>query len=305
VRHKIDNASSSTAGGLLAILLWSATFAVARSLSERVGPLTAAAAVYLAGGALCLLRFLWSANRLGRLRKLPRRYLLGGGLLFILYTTVIYLAVGLARDRGQLLEIALVNYLWPTGTILFSLLLLNKRAGPLLWPGTALALAGVFLVMIQDAPVSWAAFQEHVQTNPAAYALALIGAVSWALYSNLARRWSAPEAGGAVELFIPATGLVLLAVRGLVSEPTTWSVPAAAEAGLLGAVTALAYGLWEGAMRKGNLLLVAACSYFTPLLSTLVSCAYLRVMPGPRLWVGCLLVVAGSFLSWRSVGDRT
>ena len=35
-----------TLGGLLAILLWSTTFAVARSLREQVGTLTSAAAVY-------------------------------------------------------------------------------------------------------------------------------------------------------------------------------------------------------------------------------------------------------------------
>lgn len=73
------------------------------------------------------------------------------------------------------------------------------------------------------------------------------------------------------------------------------------EAGVLGAITALAYALWDVAMRKGNLLLVAACSYLTPLLSTLVSCAYLKVMPGSQLWVGCALIVVGSLVSWRSV----
>jgi len=30
-------------------------------------------------------------------------------------------------------------------------------------------------------------------------------------------------------------------------------------------------------------LLAAACSYLTPFLSTLVSCAYLKVMPGSQL----------------------
>ena len=50
----------STGGGLGAILLWSATFAFARSLSEQVGPITAGTAVYLIGGCLCLARLAWS-----------------------------------------------------------------------------------------------------------------------------------------------------------------------------------------------------------------------------------------------------
>jgi drug/metabolite transporter (DMT)-like permease len=293
----------STAGGLLAIVLWSATFALARSLSEQVGSLTAGAAAYLFGGVVCLLRLCWSPTPVSQLLKLPRRYVSGCGFLFVLYTALIYLAVGLAKDRGQLLEIALVNYLWPAATVLFSIPLLNKRASLPLLPGTLLALAGVFLVMTQGALVSWPSFREHLQRNPAAYLLVLIAAVAWALYSNLARRWSEPGTGGAVELFVPATGLVLLVMRLFSPEPASWSAHAVGEAGVLGAITALAYGLWDVAMRKGNLLLVAACSYLTPLLSTLVSCAYLKVMPGSQLWGGCALIVVGSLVSWRSVSE--
>jgi drug/metabolite transporter (DMT)-like permease len=57
-------------------------------------------------------------------------------------------------------------------------------------------------------------------------------------------------------------------------------------------------------MREGNLLFVAACSYFTPLLSTFVSCLYLQVTPGWRLWIGCLAIVGGSLLTWLSLSDR-
>jgi drug/metabolite transporter (DMT)-like permease len=76
------------------------------------------------------------------------------------------------------------------------------------------------------------------------------------------------------------------------------------EVTFMGLATALAYILWDLAMRKGDMVFVAACSYFTPLLSTFLSCLYLQVAAGFNLWVGCLLIVAGSFLSWASVSDR-
>ena len=66
-------------------------------------------------------------------------------------------------------------------------------------------------------------------------------------------------------------------------------------------VAILAYLFWDVAMRKGDLLFVAAGSYFTPLLSTLVACLYLRVSPGISLWVGCVFIVGGAFLSHRGV----
>jgi drug/metabolite transporter (DMT)-like permease len=95
-----------------------------------------------------------------------------------------------------------------------------------------------------------------------------------------------------------------LALRLLTTEPTGWSLRAVGEASGLAAVTTLAYFLWDVSMRKGNLLLVVACSYFTPLLSTVVSCFYLGVSPGPKLWIGCLLLISGSFITWRSVSDQ-
>lgn len=305
MKYSKNQVNLSTGGGLVAILLWSTTVAIARHLSEQLGPLTAGACVYLIGGAFCLASLIrrWTAVR-ELLRGSPR-YVLGCGFLFVVYTAVLFLAVGLAADRLQTLEVGLVNYLWPTATILFSLLFLGQRANLLLLPGTVLALAGEFLVITQGDSVSWGTFREHLTVNPAPYALAFVAAVSWGLYSTLARRWSRPETGGAVDLFIPAAGLTLLILSLLSGESPVWSAWVIGEAAVLGAVTVGAYALWDAAMRKGNLMLVAACSYFTPLLSTLVSCAYLRVEPGWRLWVGCLMLVIGSLLTWRSVSDRS
>lgn len=295
--------NASTAGGLAAVVLWSTTFAIARSLSEQVGALTAAAAVYLTGGFFCLARLRWAGGLSRRLRTLSVPYLLGCGCLFIFYTALIYSAVGLAKNREQLLEVALVNYLWPAATILLSLPLLGQKAHLLLGPATFLALAGVVLVMTQGSRVSWTSVWGHFIGNPAVYVLALLGAIAWALYSVLARRWTKPGDPGAVESFILAAGLVLLVMRLCSSGSGRWTPRAMAEALALGTITALAYTLWDTAMRKGNLTLVVAFSYFTPLLSTLLSCIYLHVMPGPKLWLGCCLIVSGSLLTWCTMGN--
>lgn len=296
--------SFHTAAGLGAIVLWSATFGFARSLMEHVGPLTAGACAYLIGGFFCLLRWRRPEKTAGRILGLSPRYLLGCGSLFMIYTAAIYLAVGLAKDREQVIEVALVNYLWPALTVLFSLPLLRRKASVWLLPGTILALGGVLLVMTQGTHTSWPSFGRHVQENPAAYGLALLAAVSWGLYSNLARRWSGPGSEGAVGLFVPATGVVLLGIRLFTTEPVDWTARCAGEAAALAAFTTTAYVLWDLSMRKGNMLLVVACSYFTPLLTTLVSCLYLRVAAGPKLWMGCLLLVMGSLVTWRSVSDE-
>jgi drug/metabolite transporter (DMT)-like permease len=133
------------------------------------------------------------------------------------------------------------------------------------------------------------------------FGLALAGAISWAVYSNLARRWSQPGASGGVVFFMVGASLLLLCARIVFPETSRWNSKAIWEVLALGGITGVSYGLWDVAMRRGNLNLVAAAAYTTPLLSTLVSLLYLQVAPRTELWAGCILIVLGSLASWRAV----
>lgn len=288
---------------MLAVLLWSSTVALARSISEQVGPLTAGASVYLTGGLVLAVSLAFEKEPFSRLRSLPRAYLFGCGALFLAYTAALFLALGLATGRRQAIEVGLVNYLWPALTILLSLVILSKRAHIGLIPGTVLAILGVVLVLTQGSDVSWQSLSANLAANPAAYALGLAAAVSWALYSNLARRWTTPGSGGGVPLFVMATGLAFSLARLLCPEDSGWNVRVVVEIVFLGVATALAYLFWDVAMRKGDVVLVASCSYLTPFLATVAGCIYLSVLPGVKLWLGCLFIIGGSFLSWRSIEE--
>jgi len=284
-----------------AVLLWATTVALARSLSEQVGAVTAGATTYLVGAlTLFLSQAALRGTRAGY-QVSPGRYLYGCGALFVLYTALLFLAIGLAKSREEVLEVGLVNYFWPVFTVLLSLPLLRLKARPWLWPSAGLALYGTWLVLSGNRAGSWSGFVQHLSLNPIPYALALGAAVTWALYSNLTRRWAGHHEKGAALAFVTATGLFLLLCRIFVSETGEWTTRAMVEALALGVVTGAAYSLWDQAMRRGDHSAVTAFSYLTPLLSTLLSCMYLQVRPEPRLWMGCGLLVAGSWLSWLSM----
>ena len=303
--NKTNGSYLATAGGFGSILLWSTTVAFARSLSEQLGPVTAAAAVYSISGIAALVSLARSRQKRQQILQMPVKYLVGCGALFVGYMLALFLSIGWAESRQQVLEVGLVNYLWPALTLVMSLVLLGKKASWSLLPGTLLALAGVFMVVTHTAPVSWHSLTLNLASNPGAYGLALAAAVSWAMYSNLTRKWAGGRAEGAVVMFLPVTAIVFLLICCFLDEPRQWNPRSLAEALFFGIATYLAYTLWDHAMRKGNIVMIAASSYLTPLLSTIVSCLYLTVVPETRLWIGCGLLILGSILSWQSVSSAS
>ncbi|MBN2376290.1 MAG: aromatic amino acid DMT transporter YddG [Sedimentisphaerales bacterium] len=298
---KTEYSTLATVGGLFAIILWSTTVAVARSLSEQLGPVTAAAAVYSVSGMVAVIQLLGNSQRTRRILRLPGRYLMGCGLLFLGYMLMIYLAIGWAQDRQQVLEVGLLNYLWPTLTLVLSVVILKNKANWILLPGTLLALTGVFLVVTQGKNISWQSLTGNYVNNPGSYWLALAAAVSWAMYSNLINKWAGGRKEGGVTLFLPVTSIVLIILCCFLDEPRQWSGRTWVESLFLGIATYIGYMLWDNSMRRGNVVLVAASSYLTPLFSTIASCLYLAVVPGARLWIGCSILIFGSIISWKSV----
>jgi len=294
---------SATLLGLSAIVLWSFSVAVARSLTESIGAITAAACVYFLGGILTGVVQVARGGGVPSPRHFSRRYLFGCGGLFVGCLVSFYVAIGLASDRLQLLEIGLVNYLWTVLTVLLSVPVLRKRAGQGLLPGVAVAAAGIVLVLTQGGGFSLPQMCRHVGANPAAYGAAFVAAVTWALYSNFCRRWGAANQEGAVALFMCVTGIVLLGLRLTVAEPSGWSVRAVLEVLFLATTSTAGYVLWDIGVRKGDFVLISTSSYFTPLFSSVVSCVYLGVLPGMRLWAGCLLIIAGAWASRTSIRE--
>ena len=298
---KAQPARKNTMLGLVAILLWSTTIAFSRSLTEQLGTFTAAALIYILAGLFGLLAEILQPGGVQKIAQVPRVYLLVCGGLFVLYITALYLAVGLAATRIQVIAVGLINYLWPALSLVFSIPLLRRRAGPLLPLGIILALAGTWLATTSDVQPGE---MLSGQTSPLPYGLALAAAVSWALYSNLSRRLGEGSESGAVPLFLLASGVLLGAIRLFVTETPLWSPAAAAALGYMALFPGmLAYVLWDIAVRKGEIILVASLSYLTPLLSTLVSALVLNIRPGAAIWLAAGLVIAGALVCKKSISD--
>lgn len=286
------SSSQATTMGLLAIVLWSTSVGLLRSISEHFGATGGAALIYSVSAiALCL------SQGLPKIRELPRRYLFSAGVLFVSYEMCFALAIGLAETRSQSLELGLINYLWPCLTIILSLFINGQRCSIWLWPGMLLSLGGVLLVMQQSGGGSLVSMWHNIERHPLPYALAFTAAITWALYCNLTRRFSEGKSG--VNLFFCATALVMWAKYFFTQQPPiSFTFAPTVQLLFMGISTAVAYSVWNRGIQAGNMTLLATASYFTPVSSALLASLWLGLRPGFSFWQGVMMVVGGSLTCW-------
>jgi drug/metabolite transporter (DMT)-like permease len=198
--------------------------------------------------------------------------------------------------------VGLINYLWPSLSLLFSIPVLGHRARPHLAVGVPLALAGIWLAAGAGQGLTVQEILTHGRLLP--YTLALAAAVSWGLYSNLSRRWAGGSSMGGVPLFLLASGVLLGGLRLFAAETPVWSGRSALVLLYMALLPGfLAYFFWDLSVRKGDLVLVVSLSYLAPLLSTLVSSVVLGVLPSVSFWLGVVCVILGAAVCRSAIVD--
>lgn len=142
------------------------------------------------------------------------------------------------------------------------------------------------------------AFQRTVQSSPLAFVLMLGAAVLWGLYTNLARRLGREGEAGDMPLLALGAGLLFLLLRMAAGERSDWSgVSPAALTWFAVGICGLSYAAWDLAVRRGDMVLLGAVAYFTPVGATAFAAWYLGSPLGWSLLAGSLLIVAGAVLS--------
>ena len=295
---------AATFKGFLAVVLFSTAIAGSRHLGEQVGALTTGALMY--GGAGLVGLIVLAIN--GQLRatlSMPLAYLVGAGIWVVIYGVALYNAIHLCQTRVQLITVSIIQYIWPTMVLVLSVPILGNRTRPGLLIGILLGLAGIILALY-PAGTPLAEWPATVAAHWVPAALALVAGVSWGMFSNLSAKLGGTGKGSGMPLFLLATGIGIGACLLFFPEQSQWTVEAGTELAYLTLVsTFLAAAFWETAMRRGNVVLVAAISYLTPLLSTIMCALLLKVQPGACLWLACLLTIAGAWICKLSITPRT
>ncbi|HGV3502201.1 TPA: aromatic amino acid DMT transporter YddG [Providencia stuartii] len=289
---------AATLYGVISILLWSTMVGLIRSVSENFGPVGGAALVYTIGSIVLVL-----AMGLPKIKQYPKRYLFWGTLLFVSYEICFVLALGLANNRQQAIELGMVNYLWPSFTIALAVFFNRQRFTVLLAIGLILAFMGLVWVISGDQPLSTESILANIQSNPLCYFLAFIGAIFWSFYSNVTKRISGGHNGMVLFFIMTAIGLWILY---LFSTPSEFNLTTNSLTLLLIAAVATggANALWTFAVIKGNVAFLGTLSYFTPVISTAFASILLSTALTLGFWQGVLMVTIGSIICFLATRQK-
>ena len=284
--------------GLSAILQWSSIVGLLKKISANIGADLAVLMMYSLSTLLLLAVF-----GLPKLKHIPKFYLYSAAALFVIYEICFSYAIALAQTAQQAIEISLVNYLWPSMTIALLILFRELKFHALVVVGLSISLAGVFYIQTGQGEIRLDHVIENIQANPTSYLLAFIGASLWSLYCVFTKKYS--QGHNPIVLFFIAVSVVLWAKTLLLHHeqlPQLLQIDLQTMLNMLmvSVVTGLGYAAWNIGINKGNIAMLVALSYFSPIFSSVISMWILETRLSATFWTGAMMVTAGSLICWLS-----
>jgi drug/metabolite transporter (DMT)-like permease len=283
---------TATLIGLSAILMWS-LLAVLTVATGKIPAFQLAAISFAIGGLVGLLTFIGRPQALSALCQPPLVWAVGVGGLFG-YHALYFLALRFAPPA----EAGLLKYLWPLLIVLFSSFLPGERLAVHHVVGALAGLVGTVL-LIGGGLSGFAPGQ-----LPGLFA-AFVAAFVWATYSVMSRRLKSVPTD-AVAGFCLATALLAALMHALIEDtvwPETTSQWLAILALGLGPVGAAFY-TWDVGMKRGDIRVLGAASYATPLLSTgfLILAGFAKA--SANIALAAVLIAGGGLIAAKDLFRR-
>jgi len=280
---------TATLIGLTAILMWS-LLAVMTVATGKIPAFQLAAMTFAIGAVTCALRWIGRTEALKALRQPPVAWIVGVGGLFG-YHALYFLSLRFAPPA----EAGLLNYLWPLLIVLFSSLLPGERLAAHHVIGAVLGLAGTVLLFAGNS-------DSFSPGQIPGLVAAFIAAFVWATYSVLSRRLKAVPTN-AVAGFCAVTALLAALVHELIETtvwpetPLQWLAIIALGVGPVGA----AFYAWDIGMKRGDIRVLGAASYATPLLSTMFLILAGFAKASTNLALAAVLIAGGGLIAAKDM----
>jgi drug/metabolite transporter (DMT)-like permease len=311
--HKISFQSKSklaTLAGIVAIIMWSSNVAVSKTAMNDLGAYSAAFYIYFFSGILNILILLVVFGKikiLNHFKELPLSYYLKTGIFILFNNVFFFLALGLAKTNEELIIVALLNYLWPVLITVFRVPIYHEKVRPVLFiAGIAAAVTGIIIALLQGYKVQkLLEIAGALNDNFLAFLFAFIGAVSWAIYSNLIKKYDSKDDVVALPLIFIFSGFVFYMIelfsKGAKSLSLNYVYSNPFLIYTIIGPTCLGYLFWFIAMKYGNRILVSSLSYLIPLGSVFILSQIHQIPVRPMFWISAVLIITGALLGMKSV----
>lgn len=285
--------TGATLIGLIAPLMWGASVSLIRTIAENFGIAQGQFLLYIV--AATALFFIVGVPKFDRI---PWQYKTIGLATANLSSICFCLSLYFSDGGTQTMEVGMVNYLWPTLTIIFAILFNGQKARWWIAPGAVLSFCGIYWIL-GNGQVAIGSFVEHIKLNPVSYILALGSALTWSAFSSMTRAWSKSENISTVVFFFDILIFGSFWAMGVGGSPeiTLFGVLNVVLGGL---AMGVAYAAWTHGMSYGNITVLAIASYFTPVLSCLFASVWIGAELTMSFWQGVAMVVTGSLLCWHA-----
>lgn len=293
----LHSPAGATLIGLFAPIMWGASVSLVRGIAENFGIAQGQCLMYLVS-AICLF-FLVG---LPKFEKIPKRYKYLGIATANCSTICFCLSLFYSSGGTQTMEVGMVNYLWPTMTIVFAILFNGQRARAWIVPGALTSFIGIFWIL-SNGNLSLESFITHFKINPISYILAFLGAFSWSAFCSMTRAWSKGQNCSTFIFCIDCLLFGLLWLFGIGGSPEITLKGSLSV--LCGGITSgLAYAAWTHGTINGNMTVLAIASYFTPVISCVFASFWIGAELTYSFWQGVCLVVIGSLICWHATWDK-
>ena len=252
-----------------------------------------AAMTFAIGAAVAFASFIFRPAAFNALKQPLVAWVVGVGGLFG-YHALYFLALRFAPPA----EAGLLNYLWPLLIVLFSSLLPGERLFSHHIIGALLGLAGTVLLFTGNG----ASFAPGQIPGLAA---AFVAAFVWASYSVMSRRLKAVPTDAvagfcAATALLPRSSMSWSRKRSGRKPRCQWLAIIALGVGPVGA----AFFTWDIGMKRGDIRVLGAASYATPLLSTAFLIMAGFATASANIVIAAILIAGGGLIAAKDMFRR-
>ena len=185
--------------------------------------------------------------------------------------------------------------LYPTLTILLSVLLLKEKTSLFKWVGIGTALIAIYFL----------SYQEPGSSDSRGYlwlALSLFVFVAWGLQAYVMRFSNETMKAESIFFYMALTGLILSPIAWWMtdfSQPVNWGFKGPYLAALIHVLNSIGALMLVYALRYGKAIIVVPLTGLAPVITIILSLILYSVMPGVMLMIGLVFaVVAITILSF-------